>query len=620
MKEFEESLIEDINKIDQPIMKNEEEENQQQNIPLQMNQEMSGYEVINKGNMIRDRQYEVGGKKESSRKDSKEMQAILNEVEALDSFLGAVTFSYSEPDSFLNTVDALVDRMKHMVEKCDIYLNTKNPWSAFGKARQRLVMDMAERLDKDIVSLRSKAEEFLKLPEEEKQRINSYEDFLNWERTERYVNGEDGVSIKHIGGNSSDVVAIEKGNEKKFFKKEDKLKSNNILRITEEIEDQLSKEAEGELSEESPGYYKLSFIDVFTRELLRDPGMHRPTVDAMFSVDSTGDGYADLKSFCETLRLSPFGDIRKLLKTIENMTEEEAERAKREIGEVFTNIKKDVVVSDVATNTGRIQTGESLAKRNVATSKLAKLLGIGNVVTNSQMASIEIDGKKTYGVVMDEAKGVEEAKLFDGTADETYKGKGAIYGDEAVRDLLNMQLFDAICGQTDRHERNRMLNLELRKQKGKAGSFFVVKNAVGIDSDVSFGNMSYSHIKNSNHAGLMKVEGKNGLSIPAISKEFADAILALSPEILNYEMLGLLNKDERKALIDRFKGVQDAIKKQMEYEKKNRNVSTKFIEKDKWKDFRIRLADAAQDNYEFKKYLNDNTYISSGLLLGKKID
>ena len=58
-------------------------------------------------------------------------------------------------------------------------------------------------------------------------------------------------------------------------------------------------------------------------------------------------------------------------------------------------------------------------------------------------------------------------------------------------------------------------------------------------------------------------------------------IMAMDPDIINYQMADILSKDERKALISRIKGVKKVINKQLTYEaglkRKNRNYVSRFV-------------------------------------------
>ena len=75
--------------------------------------------------------------------------------------------------------------------------------------------------------------------------------------------------------------------------------------------------------------------------------------------------------------------------------EDKAEQTqiKTALGDIYEEIRKTAVLADVGTNTAKIGAGESIPKRNVATSRLAKLLGIPDIVPKSEMATVSVNGE-----------------------------------------------------------------------------------------------------------------------------------------------------------------------------------------------------------------------------------
>ena len=75
------------------------------------------------------------------------------------------------------------------------------------------------------------------------------------------------------------------------------------------------------------------------------------------------------------------------------------------------------------------------------------------------------------------------------------------------------------------------------------------------------------------------VDKFGNMQIPAIDNELAQSILNIKPEELEYRMLDILSKKERKALVDRLKGVQRAIRSQMQKEDNDRAKNKTFLSK-----------------------------------------
>ena len=622
MKEDNEILVEEIKTSTQHAEKNDDQSDllfkpNTLRIGDHQNKQM-GYAALETGISLRDRSYTVDGeKKAKTKKDSKEMSAILNEIEALAEFLESIPFSTEDAESFGASVTALLDRMKHLYQKCEDYLGSKNPWSDEGKARYKLVQKISDRLESDMISLEQKGADYLALSVEEKTRISSWPDFLNWERTQKYEDGSDNVTIQLTGGDTSDVFVIQKNDTRQYFKKEKALRSDNLLFEMDEKENQLIASGE-DTTTGTDGYYKLQYFRAFRKEACLDIAMRGATVNAFFKAGASDDPFEDLKNVCKLLGLNPFGDTRKLIKMIEeDLSTEESERARRIVGEEFAKIRKEMVMADIGNNTTLIGEGEDLVKRNVATSRLAKLLGIPDVVTKSEMSSVQIGDEKMYGVVMEEAEGFGTNSLVNGNLPDEYKGQRVTYSPDAVHDLLDMQVLDALCGQTDRHRGNRMVKLSKKQANGK--DVYVVDKVTGIDNDMCFGKVNYSKIMSSDYSGIKKVENSHGIAAPAMSMELAQTILALSPAVLEYEMLGILNKKERMALIDRFIGIREAIQRQMDYEKAHTDIPTKFIKNDGWKDFTNNLRQLHKKNPEAAIALVKRSYIEPAMLNGLKI-
>jgi hypothetical protein len=115
-----------------------------------------------------------------------------------------------------------------------------------------------------------------------------------------------------------------------------------------------------------------------------------------------------------------------------------------------------------------------------------------------------------------------------------------------MRGLSNLQLIDAIAGSSDRHIRNYMI-----VRNKTTGAVIAIK---GIDNDFSFGRTTIADLK----ASL----GRKNLGIPAIvDKAVAKHIMQISPFNVKVLLEPLLDPVEVQAAVDRFKEVQEALKK-----------------------------------------------------------
>ena len=567
------------------------------------------YAAFEYGEQLKNRTYTVDGKQAKATKDSDEMIEVLKGIEALSDSIGIFAFQPNDEQAFRNAGEALLDQMRHAIERCDKYLVTKNPWSKEGKARYRIVASIGETISRDILGMEQKLSSFLECTEEERSRVTSWEDFLNWSRTVEYKNNVDGVSITHTGGNTSDVLIIEKGGKKQFFKKENRLHKPTIENIINDNREQLKIEENEQLKQkDSVAEIKDRFLKRFLKEFTSNFSSSNDQRTMFSGLSDTGDVFKDLKSAVKIMQFDLNGELCRIIASVDSISDvEKKERLKTELGELFIKIRKEFIGSDVGVKGGQIKAGEDLVKRNVCTYRLAQLLGLPDLVPKSEMATIEVDGKKMYGVVMEDAGGEVENDIYNkvSSVNKEYVGKKLYYSDNAIKDCFHMQLFDILCGQTDRHVGNRMFDIV--EVKGK----YIIKRVKGIDCDISFGETDFSYNLNYNPG----VVDKNGIAIP-MSESVANQILEMDMKVLEYHMLGILNVKEREALKNRFIGMQKAIRKRMEYEKKHSNEDSLFIKKGGWDQYARKLRLNAKEDFDLRKRLESTTYIKAGALNG----
>ena len=202
---------------------------------------------------------------------------------------------------------------------------------------------------------------------------------------------------------------------------------------------------------------------------------------------------------------------------------------------------------------------------------MAKLLGIEDMIAKSDMATVTINGKTMTGTIMEEVKGtiVEDSKTKAAGEETSVK-----YSPEAFKQLMNLQVFDVICGQVDRHTGNYLGELE-KKKDGR----YIFKNIKGIDNDMSFGLIKYSDILKNGQYGIKEmkpIELDGTLTIPFLDYDMAMKIKALKPAEVSYQMADILSKEEIRALIDRIKGVQNVINRQLALDEKNKNKNNGY--------------------------------------------
>lgn len=210
--------------------------------------------------------------------------------------------------------------------------------------------------------------------------------------------------------------------------------------------------------------------------------------------------------------------------------------------------------------------------RNVATSRVANLLGIGGIVEQSSTVKIREkgSGQVTKGNLMTLAKGdqggaVAGGKIYEGmrrmdNIQERMNWAGKLFAPTVQKELCSLQVLDYICGQTDRHANNFFL------EKDSSGSYAHVH---GIDNDMSFGtgvDLGKLVAKTGDHerkrSMRMVVDAEGNLAIPHMDRQLAMNIKSLTPDELRFALEDIIEPVFIEAAIARLKIVQDAIQRE----------------------------------------------------------
>lgn len=113
-----------------------------------------------------------------------------------------------------------------------------------------------------------------------------------------------------------------------------------------------------------------------------------------------------------------------------------------------------------------LDAGNELTSRNVATSRIAELLGVGHMIAHSEKMRVSINGTVKTGCFMEFAKGLdinsrkeEDLALIEQTE--------FTYNASFLKDMCSMEALDFLCGQNDRHGRNMFYQLSEPDVNGK---------------------------------------------------------------------------------------------------------------------------------------------------------
>ncbi len=187
-------------------------------------------------------------------------------------------------------------------------------------------------------------------------------------------------------------------------------------------------------------------------------------------------------------------------------------------------VKMSLELMEVLRRTGvfevsGIEAGSKIARRNGAMTDVAKRLGFSNLLVESRRVTIEQDGKKVDGIIMEPADMNAEDKYELHKNSPLAKIKSEDFENEKVlRSLADLQIIDYICGNTDRHKGNFFTKFDTSDPKHPK-----IVGVQGIDNDNSFGTIK--------DGGVMRLAKADVLKI--ITPEMADAVEKLEADDLD---------------------------------------------------------------------------------------
>lgn len=245
-------------------------------------------------------------------------------------------------------------------------------------------------------------------------------------------------------------------------------------------------------------------------------------------------------------KLKEFAESEKTSGALSKKGEKALEHLKKRSNEM------KVLVNQVLKPQGIVDEGgmANTTRRNVATSRMAELLGLGHLVAKSQTAEIhdQATGKIIRGNLMDQAEGVElnEVKA------EISKKKEAAFTSGGIRDIMNLQVLDVLCGQVDRHAGNMLYKTNAAGQ---------ISGIQGIDNDASFGtNIDTASAIHQGRKDYRIFDPNNGeMVIPYMDKALADRIEKLDSSVVRYVLRDLLKEAEIEAAVQRLENMKAGI-------------------------------------------------------------
>lgn len=237
----------------------------------------------------------------------------------------------------------------------------------------------------------------------------------------------------------------------------------------------------------------------------------------------------------ETLRKFPGVNISEF-------TEEEL----KEVANYHKEIGKAGTLSETAEFEAGVVGNEGLSKRNVATSRIAGMVGLKDKIAVSKNIRVIDNGVELEGSFMEKAVGLDS---------RSRAGREALMNKEIdlstgslQRDINRMQVLDMVCGQVDRHGGNFFYQVSEAPVNGK----YQIIGLQGIDNDMAFGNIKLDM----QHKSLPSID-----SLEMIDGELLTSLKSLTPEKIGFAMGELLNKDEIDAVISRRNAILEKVDK-----------------------------------------------------------
>ena len=431
-----------------------------------------------------------------------------------------------------------------LIAACGAY-TARNPSTQAGRHRKALVTQIQARASSDLVALGAVRTDFCALPEQE-QAGKDWNALLDQSRTVHLSVADLTQMNREKGGQASEVYNLNGTNatlknaegdpvplgDLHFFKPEDELDTSQSTYAGKIVDNVLSR------------FPKLSKKD---RRLIRS-----------WAMSYTGTG-----AVRELPGLSEDGKVA--LSAVSSQLS-------------GTKTTSDTILHNLNLNDG---SKVNMTKRNVATSRVAALLGLGHLVAKSETAELydEATGRTLRGNLMEKAAGASSAKEFLKDAKE--QAPAAAAGAQKTtsvsvsggfqRDLCSLQVLDVICGQMDRHSNNFFVTA---RENGE------LTGLQGIDNDAAFGRRETvtSSEDGERHDRAVYDIDSGELVLPYMDRELAARIQQLEPDMLRFALKDLLKDEEIEAAVKRLGHTKAAV------DKTEREQPERLLADDQWND------------------------------------
>lgn len=574
-------------------------------------------------------------RKTKKKKDNHHSELMTPLVETIDR-LEAEQNKRITPENVEKQIELLMSIYDRIFKLAFKYCVKQNPWFPEGKARRDMVLLIRDQANEERLKLGNNARVLADEVRNHPDQTFTFADAIREIRTQKIKAGENGIKEIQAGGKGTSdiIVAVKEDGSKLYIRPSESLKRDNvpcrvfmkdtISQTKEEIEgvektlrgkNLTEEEKERETQHLSNLRSDLEIQEMFERVLTRvKAGNEKNAEYAMrklsfwrpseFPTKINEDGVVkrfflqdlELKHFLNEASADPvyqrYATERSTVidkAAVERAFDQQDSRISRLLRAVKLT-GKHINQRDFARSVAMVKEGSNISNRNVAVSILARALGLRDLVAESQMVEVEVNGKKIRGTVMEEAQGVDLGRLAHRNRE---KGRKIEYSVQALKQITSLQVFDILCGQVDRKTDNYLTRIVQKDGKD------VILGFKAIDNDMSCGMIDYEADVVKHYSTRRKARGyrqqlpaisdDTGLiNVEAIDKNLKDRIMAMQPTYIDFLLAGILSTEERGAMKRRLIALKILFRNEDEYAYRTGSKSIFLKTTQEWDKFKNR--------------------------------
>lgn len=576
------------------VNKNRMENGQDSMLDTRYLKQTTDYQEVSKDERLTDLQREFAEERYKRKKffggykeDSAEMKEVKNKLSEMVDYLNEpVQVGFME-----DAAQILSNLYRELIKSCNDYLKghgSKGFFTSTGTLRRQMVERIRNSASKEsalIVSIAKNTEDSMKAQANKNSKKGKNGEFLEnmtWENMlfecrARHYSTEKGDDIGVVGGGTSTVFVVKMENKNFFFKDKEDLKEDTVESKEKAVLENIAMQKTlGKISKDDASWVeeKIKKMTLSYKHDINDRLNESEAKLMMESFRMFDSCYNNAKTICQknksklTLESTfayylnsikeqyglDYGiddyKYSKILADIRSLYEEvlKDENKLKAIKMGFGALSKEYVSMSVMKEGVKLPKGASITNNNVVTSRVADLLGVSELVCKSETTVLNVEGKTKVGNLMEGAEGgyIEDIK---------HEKHATTYSGKAKKQLLSLSVLDYIMGQIDRHHENYYVTHE------KKGNRMIITGIKGIDNDACCGTLRPDEIEgmSGGRACLQRLTKGKTFNLPAIDYNFAKTVMALTPEVLKYELADLIMPEQISAMIERLSFVQSKV-------------------------------------------------------------